>query len=162
MLVDPHVTAFGSLQVAGQTIPVSLVQHRSNESTADTLAAVVGVNADQRQVPVAVRHVLLMSFLELLRSGHEPAERSFAEYGGSNAMGAIMTGMGNDGAEALGRIRAEGGFTIAQDEKTCVVFGMPKEAIRMDSVDEIRPLDEIAQRIVDFGAGKHRARKQAG
>ena len=88
--------------------------------------------------------------------------RSFAEYGGSNAMGAIMTGMGNDGAEALGLIRAEGGFTIAQDEKTCVVFGMPKEAIRMDSVDEIRPLDEIAQRIVDFGASKHRARKKAG
>ena len=83
---------------------------------------------------------------------------STAKYAGSNAMGVIMTGMGDDGATALGSMRKAGAFTVAQDEKTCVVFGMPHEAIERGSVDEVLPLGGIAQRILDFAAGRTKRR----
>ena len=55
-----------------------------------------------------------------------------------------MTGMGNDGAEGLLEMKRAGSITIAQDEATCVVFGMPKEAIELGAVDEVIPLERIA------------------
>jgi two-component system, chemotaxis family, protein-glutamate methylesterase/glutaminase len=70
--------------------------------------------------------------------------RSTAQYAGSNAIGVIMTGMGDDGAKGLLEMKEAGAFTIAQDEKSCVVFGMPKEAIKLEAVDKILPLDQIA------------------
>ncbi len=69
--------------------------------------------------------------------------KSAAEYAGSNALGIILTGMGADGAEGLLRMRHTGAGTIAQDEKTCVVFGMPKEAIKIDAAEAIAPLSDI-------------------
>ena len=73
---------------------------------------------------------------------------SVADNYGGHSIGVIMTGMGRDGARALKRIRLKGGYTIAQDEKTCVVFGMPKMAIQEGSVDEVLPLGEIPKRII--------------
>jgi two-component system chemotaxis response regulator CheB len=70
--------------------------------------------------------------------------RSAARYAGKNAVGVIMTGMGDDGAEGLLEMKQAGAFTIAQNEKTCVVFGMPHEAIKRGAVDEILPLEAIA------------------
>jgi two-component system chemotaxis response regulator CheB len=69
--------------------------------------------------------------------------RSAANAAGRNALGIIMTGMGDDGARGLKEMRTAGAVTIAQDEATCVVFGMPKEAIRLDAVQRILPLDEL-------------------
>lgn len=69
---------------------------------------------------------------------------SVARYAGANAIGVILTGMGADGANGLLTMRQAGAHTIAQDESTCVVFGMPKEAIRRGGVDRILPLQEIA------------------
>jgi two-component system chemotaxis response regulator CheB len=74
--------------------------------------------------------------------------RSAAKVAGPNALGIIMTGMGDDGARGLKEMRNAGAQTIAQDEHTCVVFGMPKEAIRMDAVDRILSLDEVPQAIL--------------
>lgn len=71
--------------------------------------------------------------------------QSVADYAGANALGIILTGMGADGAEGLLKMRSAGAKTIAQDEKSCVVFGMPKEAIKLGGVDKVVPLDEIAQ-----------------
>ena len=68
---------------------------------------------------------------------------SVAEHAGPNATGVILTGMGSDGAEGLLKMRAAGARTIAQDEESCVVFGMPKEAIRIHAVQEIHPLHRI-------------------
>jgi two-component system, chemotaxis family, protein-glutamate methylesterase/glutaminase len=65
---------------------------------------------------------------------------SVAEAAGPNAVGVILTGMGADGALGLSRMKAAGAATIAQDEATCVVFGMPKEAIRLGAVDRVVPL----------------------
>ncbi|MDZ7630652.1 MAG: chemotaxis response regulator protein-glutamate methylesterase [Gemmatimonadaceae bacterium] len=69
---------------------------------------------------------------------------SVARYAGRNAIGAIFTGMGADGAKGLLQMREAGAHTIAQDEASCVVFGMPKEAIKLDAAMEVLPLHEIA------------------
>ncbi len=72
---------------------------------------------------------------------------SVAKYAGANALGVIMTGMGRDGAKGLLEMRHAGAHTIAQDEKSCVVFGMPKEAIKEGAVDRIAPLEAIPDAI---------------
>ena len=68
---------------------------------------------------------------------------SIAKTAGSNALGVILTGMGGDGAQGLLAMRQAGAVTVAQDEATCVVFGMPKEAIKAGAVDKIVPLHHI-------------------
>jgi two-component system chemotaxis response regulator CheB len=80
--------------------------------------------------------------------------RSVAKCAGSNALGIIMTGMGDDGARGLKEMRDAGARTIAQDEATCVVYGMPKEAVKLDAVDRILPLDEIPSVMFERGFGK--------
>lgn len=74
--------------------------------------------------------------------------RSTAKYAGSNSIGIILTGMGDDGARGLLEMKEAGAFTIAQDEKSCVVFGMPKEAIKLNAVDKIIPLEKIASHLL--------------
>jgi len=75
---------------------------------------------------------------------------SVAKYAGPNAVGAILTGMGNDGAIGMLAMRQNGAHTIAQDEDTCVVFGMPKEAIAKGGAEVIMPLDKIADGLLKF------------
>jgi two-component system chemotaxis response regulator CheB len=70
--------------------------------------------------------------------------RSAARYAGNNAVGVIMTGMGDDGARGMLEMKEAGAYTIAQDEETCIVFGMPQEAIKLGAVMKILPLDKIA------------------
>ena len=83
-----------------------------------------------------------------LVSRHRPSVdvlfRSAARYAGSNTVGVIMTGMGDDGAKGMLEMKQAGAYTIAQDEKSCVVFGMPNEAIKLGSVDKVLPLEGIA------------------
>jgi two-component system, chemotaxis family, protein-glutamate methylesterase/glutaminase len=83
-----------------------------------------------------------------LVSRHRPSVdvlfRSSARYAGKNAIGIIMTGMGDDGAKGLKEMKDAGAYTIAQDEATSVVFGMPAEAIKQGGVDKILPLQSIA------------------
>ncbi len=70
--------------------------------------------------------------------------RSAARYAGPNAVGVILTGMGDDGARGMLEMKQAGAATIAQNEATCVVFGMPKEAIKLNGVDKVLPLESIA------------------
>jgi two-component system, chemotaxis family, protein-glutamate methylesterase/glutaminase len=83
-----------------------------------------------------------------LVSRHRPSVdvlfRSTARYAGGNAVGVIMTGMGDDGAQGMLEMKEAGAFTIAQDEDSCVVFGMPKEAIKKGGVDKVVSLPSIA------------------
>ncbi len=74
--------------------------------------------------------------------------KSTARYAGANAVGVILTGMGADGAQGLKEMKDAGAGTIAQDEKSCVVFGMPKEAIKLGAVDRVLPLEHIAAEIL--------------
>lgn len=75
---------------------------------------------------------------------------SVAKYAGKNAVGAILTGMGKDGAQGLLNMRQAGANTVAQDEKSCVVFGMPKEAIDIGAAQTVQPLHNIPKTIIDF------------
>jgi two-component system, chemotaxis family, protein-glutamate methylesterase/glutaminase len=88
-----------------------------------------------------------------LVSRHRPSVdvlfRSAARYAGKNAIGVIMTGMGDDGAKGMLELKETGALTIAQDEKSCIVFGMPNEAIKLGGVDKILPLDNIAGYVIN-------------
>jgi two-component system chemotaxis response regulator CheB len=74
--------------------------------------------------------------------------RSAARYAGKNAVGVIMTGMGDDGAKGMLEMKEAGAVTIAQDEASCVVFGMPKEAIKLGAVDKIISLENITPTVL--------------
>jgi two-component system chemotaxis response regulator CheB len=107
------------------------------------------------------RHILLKRsgaryYVELrdgpLVSRHRPSVdvlfRSAARYGGRNVVGVIMTGMGDDGAKGMLEMKEAGACNLAQDEQTCVVFGMPAEAIKIGAVDRVMPLGCMAQEVV--------------
>ncbi|KHN53572.1 protein-glutamate methylesterase/protein-glutamine glutaminase [Pectobacterium fontis] len=74
--------------------------------------------------------------------------RSVAQYAGRNAVGVILTGMGNDGAAGMLELHQAGAYTLAQNEASCVVFGMPREAIAMGGVDEVVDLHQVSQRML--------------
>ncbi len=76
--------------------------------------------------------------------------RSAANQAGSSAIGVILTGMGKDGAIGMREMKEAGAYNFAQDEASCVVFGMPKEAIANGAVDEVLPLKQIAPRIMQW------------
>ena len=75
---------------------------------------------------------------------------SVAKYAGNNAVGVLLTGMGSDGAEGLLNMKRAGASTIAQDERSCVVFGMPREAIQLGAVDRILDLQNIPEAILSY------------
>ncbi|ACH38615.1 protein glutamate methylesterase CheB associated with MCPs of class 34H, response receiver domain-containing [Citrifermentans bemidjiense Bem] len=87
-----------------------------------------------------------------LVSRHRPSVdvlfRSAARYAGKNAVGVIMTGMGDDGAHGMLEMKQAGAVNIAQDEASCIVFGMPNEAIKLGGVDLVRPLDAISREVL--------------
>ena len=103
-------------------------------------------------------------FLEVrdgaLVSRHRPSVnvlfRSVAQAAGPNAVGVLLTGMGDDGADGLLEMKRANAFTIAQDEATCVVFGMPREAILLGAVEEVLPLHRIPQAMLQHSEPQKR------
>jgi two-component system chemotaxis response regulator CheB len=150
---------------------IAIVQHMPEKFTTafarrlDSLCA-ISVKEAENGDPILRGHALLAPgnrHLLVKRSGaryfveiregplvcrHRPSVdvmfRSGARYAGRNAVGVLMTGMGNDGAHGLLELREAGANTIAQDEATCVVFGMPNEAIKLGAAKRILPLGAIA------------------
>ncbi len=157
---------------------IAIVQHMPEHFTAafakrlDSLAR-VHVNEAENNDSVLRGHVLIApgnKHMLLKRSGaryyvevrdgplvsrHRPSVdvlfRSAARYSGKNVIGVIMTGMGDDGARGMVEMHEAGAKTIAQDEKSCVVFGMPNEAIKRGGVDLVMPLPEIAKKVLELG-----------
>ena len=80
--------------------------------------------------------------------------KSVAQSAGSNAIGVILTGMGSDGGEGMLQMRQAGARTIAQDETTSVVYGMPKVARDLGGVEKVLPINSISQKIMSFLAEK--------
>ena len=95
-------------------------------------------------------------------SRHKPSVdvlfESVARVAGKNAFGAIMTGMGNDGAAGLLAMRKAGAVTVGQDESSCVVYGMPKEAAKCGAVQIVSPLTEIPNHIMAYANGALKAK----
>lgn len=93
-----------------------------------------------------------------LVSRHRPSVdvlfRSTARYAGKNAIGVIMTGMGDDGSRGMLEMKNAGAYNLAQDEKSCIVFGMPKEAIKAGAVDKVAPLEDLAGLVIKKSQGK--------
>jgi len=91
---------------------------------------------------------------ELPHEGHRPSitvtMKAVAGYFGNSAMGILLTGMGKDGADGLLAIKMAGGVTVAQDEKSCIIFGMPKQAIELGAAGYIVSLNEIGPMILKF------------
>lgn len=81
--------------------------------------------------------------------------RSIADQAGKNAVGFILTGMGGDGARGLKAMKDAGAHTVAQDEKSCIVFGMPKEAIALGAADKVIDLTEVAREIMRSATADH-------
>lgn len=96
--------------------------------------------AQVKEGPLVCRH----------RPSVEVLFQSVAQFAGANAVGAILTGMGADGAGGMLKMKQAGAVTIAQDEASCVVFGMPKEAIRCGAVDHVESLERIAGKILQY------------
>ena len=82
--------------------------------------------------------------LHSVRPAADYLMKSVAKYVGANAMGVVLTGMGKDGAEGLLEMKNAGAYTVAQNEETCVVYGMPAAAVALGAADKILPLDKIA------------------
>lgn len=76
--------------------------------------------------------------------------KSVADYAGGNAIGIILTGMGSDGADGLLKMRQAGARTIAQDEQSCVVFGMPKEAIKLGAAEKVLSLEDVTKTSIEM------------
>lgn len=93
-----------------------------------------------KQGPLVCRH----------RPSVEVLFRSVAQYAGKNAIGVMLMGMGADGAQGMLEMKHAGAMNMAQDEASCVVFGMPKEAIACGAVDQVVPLPQIAKHILDL------------
>ena len=158
-------------QLPAETPPILITQHMPSgftKSFADRLDRLSNIAVKEAQAGdivrpnqaliapghahMVVRRHLRTGFKIALDQGetvcrHRPSVdrlfRSVAEAVGKRAIGLIMTGMGNDGAEALGTIRAAGGLTFAQSQETCVVYGMPKVAIQLDTAGQILDLESI-------------------
>lgn len=158
------------------TPPIIMTQHMPEKFTktfADRLNQLCRISVKEAEDGDSVLpgHALLAPgnyHMVLVRSGarysvrltqDEPVNRhrpsvdvmfdSVARTAGANSVGVILTGMGNDGAKGLLAMKQAGAITIAQDEATCVVFGMPKEAIKLGGVDQVLPLSQIAQAVLD-------------
>jgi two-component system chemotaxis response regulator CheB len=95
-------------------------------------------------------------------SGHRPSVdvlfASVAEAAGSNSVGVIMTGMGNDGAAGLLQMRNAGARTLGQDEKSCLIYGMPRVAWQMGAVETEVPLSRLAEQVLEACAVQRPAR----
>ncbi len=98
---------------------------------------------DVRDGPLVCRH----------RPSVDVLFRSAAQYAGRNAVGVLLTGMGDDGARGMLELKEAGAWTIAQDKASCVVFGMPKEAIKRDAARAVLPLGEIAPAVLKHRPG---------
>ena len=91
-------------------------------------------------------------------NGHRPSAEllfdSVANFYGRRGVGIILTGMGSDGAAGLKRLRTSGGRTIAQDEESSIIFGMPRAAIELEAAEMVLPLDEISAQIMTWIGGR--------
>ncbi|MDX2131704.1 MAG: chemotaxis response regulator protein-glutamate methylesterase [Planctomycetota bacterium] len=143
---------------------IEVREARDNDWVTPGVALLAPGNRHMRLARDGARYVVRVCDGPRVRR-HKPSVEvlfeSVAQFAGPNAMGIILTGMGDDGADGLLTMRRAGAVTVAQDEASCVVFGMPKEAIARGAAMFESPLSDIARHIVDFATGTLRASRSA-
>ncbi len=159
ILVVQHVTQGFIAGLAewldGQTpLRVGLARHGDTPRPGTVLLA-----PDDYHLRVNVRGVVELSKEPSYRGLRPSANymfRSLAHAYGPRAVGVVLTGMGDDGTEGLEALHLAGGLTVAQDEQSCVVYGMPREAVLRNAVDRVLPLDKIALTLDQLASKRHR------
>jgi len=140
----------------------SLANRLNRSSKLNIVEAQSGDTVERGKILIAQgdKHMLLkrtnMNYIVEIKDGpkishHRPSVdvlfRSFANEAGKNGVGCILTGMGNDGAYGLKELRDKGALTVSQDEDSCTVYGMPKEAVLLGAVTEVMTPNEITKLI---------------
>jgi two-component system chemotaxis response regulator CheB len=148
ILIVQHITpGFGSSLVTwlNQMTPLEVRLAQSADSPRPGQALIA---PDDYHLEVTPLKMLKISQTPPDQNGQRPSANylfhSVARIYGARAMGIILTGMGNDGAEGLLAMRQRGAYTLAQNQESCVVFGMPAVAIGLGAVDQVLPVDKIA------------------
>jgi two-component system chemotaxis response regulator CheB len=155
ILVVQHITpGFGSSLVTWLNQMTSLAV-RLAQSAETPRPGQVLIAPDDYHLEVTPLKMLKISQTPPDQNGQRPSANylfhSVARNYGAGAMGVILTGMGNDGAEGLLAMRQRGAYTLAQNQESCVVFGMPAVAIELGAVDQILPVDKIATTMMAMG-----------
>lgn len=154
MVVVQHMPAHFTKAFANRLDKACLVSVKEAENNDTVLCGQVLIAPGNRHM--LLKRSCAKYYVEVregpLVSRHRPSVdvlfRSAARYAGKNALGVIMTGMGDDGAKGMLEMKQAGAYNIAQDKASCVVFGMPNEAIKLDAVNSILPLDKIADALL--------------
>lgn len=153
-LIVQHMPAFFTKSFAenlNSLCSFEVREARHGEPLQDGVALIAPGNFHMTVVKVAGRLCVSLNqnpMLHGVRPAADPLFESIAPLMGSRAIGVVLTGMGRDGAEGLLRMRQSGSFNIAQDEASCVIYGMPREALEIGAVQIVSPLSKIASVIV--------------
>lgn len=130
---------------------ITVIEAQGGERILPGFAYLAPGNMHLRVVRSGANYVIELSDSERV-SGHKPSVdvmfNSVSECATNNVVAVLMTGMGKDGARGLYNIKKNGGYTLVEDESTCVVFGMPKEAIRIGAETKIIPLDKLSDELI--------------
>ena len=102
----------------------------------------------KRGVTAHARHKKTLKLAKGYYGARSRLFRSAAEHAGAQAVATLLTGMGSDGARGMQALRAAGARTLAESEESCVVYGMPQEAVKLGAVDKITPLETIADKVL--------------
>lgn len=152
----PEAFTAAFAQHLNQTCQIEVKEAGNGDRVARGLAFIAPGNRHTLVCRRGAQYVLEVADGPLV-SRHRPSVnvlfRSVAQAAGANAIGVILTGMGDDGAEGLLEMKRAGATTIAQDEATCVVFGMPREAITLGAADQVVPLSRIPELILKEASG---------
>jgi two-component system chemotaxis response regulator CheB len=148
---EQFTTAFA--QRLNQVCEIDVREARDNELVVPGVALVAQGNRHMLLQQSGARYLVRIKngpAVNHLRPSVDVLFQSVARSAGSNAIGVLLTGMGADGAKGLLAMHEKGAYTIAQDEQTCVVFGMPGEAIALGAVDDVIPIQHIPRAIANF------------
>jgi two-component system chemotaxis response regulator CheB len=152
-----------------ETCPIRVKEAQSGDLLVAGRALICPGNRHMRVKKLPLGNVVVLAD-EVPVNGHRPSVdvlfHSVAEEFGSQAMAVLMTGMGEDGATGLGEIKAAGGYTVAQSQATCVVYGMPKAAIERGYAMRVADLQDLpgilqSQCAPERGRGDHSEAKRA-
>ncbi|MDM8533101.1 chemotaxis response regulator protein-glutamate methylesterase [Clostridiaceae bacterium HSG29] len=154
ILVVQHMPPGFTKSLSERLNNISELEVKESEGNEELLPGVVYIAPGDKHLKIKKTGTKFFTYLDdgNLVSGHKPSVdalfNSINENGIKNAIGVIMTGMGKDGAKEMKTLRDNENYTIAQDEESCVVFGMPKSAIGIGAVSEVVELDKIASSII--------------